>query len=350
MIEMVEKSSGAGEKTMHRRVLATAVALVALTALTPAAAEPLRIRAGWINTPASLIPVLFAKPGVAKHQGVSYVLEPIHFSSSPQQITGVATGELEIATLGFSTFSIAIQNAGLSDLRVISDETQDGVEGHYSIPYMVHKDSAINTVEDLKGKVVASNGLGSGVDISMRAVLSKHGLTDKKEFTTVEVQFPNMRAMLAERKADLIVATLPFTYDPEMEKIARPLFRQRDAFGGPAELSFWTARAGFLEKNRAVMVDLLEDTVRAVRWYIAPENRSEAIQYLAQFTKLPPGRFEGWLFTEKDYYRDPDVRPNLAALRQNIEVQRELGFIKADIDPTKYADLSILEEALKRIK
>jgi NitT/TauT family transport system substrate-binding protein len=324
-------------------------ALIALA--TAGSAEPLRVRAGWINTPASLIPVLFAKPGIAKHQGVSYILEPVHFSSSPQQITGVATGELEIATLGFSTFSIAIQNAGLGDLKVIADETQDGVEGHYSIPYMVLKESPIKTVEDLRGKVVASNGIGSGVDISMRAVLAKHGLKDKSEFTTVEVQFPNMRAVLAEHKADLIVATLPFTYDPEMVKIARPLFHQRDAFGGPAELSFWTARTGFLEKNRAVMVDLLEDTVRAIRWYIAPENRAEAIQYLAAFTKLPPDRFEGWLFDSvKDYYRDPDVRPNLAALRQNIQVQRELGFIKADIDPTKYADLSLLEEAVQRLK
>jgi sulfonate transport system substrate-binding protein len=337
---------------MHRRILAAATALVAFTALTSggARAEPLRIRAGWINTPASLIPVLFAKPGIAKHQGVSYVLEAIHFSSSPQQITGVATGELEIATLGFSTFSIAIQNAGLSDLKVIADETQDGVEGHYSIPYVVRKDSPIRTVEDLKGKVVATNGIGAGVDISMRAVLAKHGLQDKRDFTTVEVQFPNMRAMLAEHKADLVVATLPFTYDPEMERIAHPLFHQRDAFGGPAELSFWTARAGFLEKNRAAMVDLLEDTVRAVRWYIAPENRDEAIRYLSEFTKLPPERFQSWLFTAKDYYRDPDVRPNLAALRQNIQVQRELGFIKADIDPKKYADLSLLEEAVKRQK
>jgi sulfonate transport system substrate-binding protein len=340
-----------GEDTMRRRGLAAAAAVITLVLATAAgAAEPLRVRAGWINTPASLIPILFAKPGVAKHQGVSYVLEAVHFSSSPQQITGVASGELEIATLGFSTFSIAIQNAGLGDLKVIADETQDGVAGHYSIPYVVHKDSAIRTVEDLKGKVVATNGIGAGVDISMRAVLAKHGLQDKKDFTTVEVQFPNMRAMLAERKADLVVATLPFTYDPEMEKIARPLFHQRDAFGGPAELSFWTARAGFLEKNRGAMVDLLEDTVRAIRWYIAPENREEAIQYLAQFTKLPPERFTSWLFTEKDYYRDRDVRPNLAALRQNIEVQRELGFIKADIDPTKYADLSLVEEAVGRLK
>ena len=40
-----------------------------------ARAEPVKIRAGWVVAPASLIPVLFAKQGIARHQGKSYVLE-----------------------------------------------------------------------------------------------------------------------------------------------------------------------------------------------------------------------------------------------------------------------------------
>ena len=51
-------------------------------------AEPVKIRAGWVVAPASLIPVLFAKQGLARHQGKSYVLEPVYFSASPAQITG----------------------------------------------------------------------------------------------------------------------------------------------------------------------------------------------------------------------------------------------------------------------
>ena len=74
-------------------------------------AEPVKIRAGWVVAPASLIPVLFAKPGLARHQGKSYVLEPVYFSASPAQITAMSVGELEIAALGFSSFPFAVQNA-----------------------------------------------------------------------------------------------------------------------------------------------------------------------------------------------------------------------------------------------
>ena len=66
-------------------------------------------------------------------------------------------------------------------------------------------------------------------------------------------------------------------------------------------------------------------------------------------TKQPPERF-GWLFTKQDYFRDNDMKPNLDALQANVNAVKELGFVKAHIDVKKYADLSIIEEAAKRLK
>jgi hypothetical protein len=40
----------------------------------------------------------------------------------------------------------------------------------------------------------------------------------------------------------------------------------------------------------------------------------------------------------------------LKALQQNIRVQKELGFIKADVDVPKFAELSLVREAVKRLK
>jgi len=44
------------------------------------------------------------------------------------------------------------------------------------------------------------------------------------------------------------------------------------------------------------------------------------------------------------------MMPNLKALQANITLQRQLGFIKTDIDVSKYSDLSIVQEAAKRLK
>ena len=331
------------------KATALVIALTASVLAAGAGAEPVKIRAGWVTTPASLVPVLFAKQGLAKHLGKSYVFEPIYINASPRQITAIAAGELDIAALGFSSFPFAIANAGLTDLRIITDEIQDGGPDRWSTLYMVRKDSGIQTVADLKGKVVAVNGLGSGVHMALTAMLQKHGLQDKRDYIVIEAPFPTMKAVLAERKADLIVGGTPFAFDPELVAIARTLFTQREAMG-PSELSFWTARAGFLAKNRAVMIDLLEDKLRAVRWYLDPANRQEAIGLIASFMKQPPARFEGWLFAKNDFFRNPDGLVDLDALQSNVNLMRQIGVLKADLEVAKYADLSLVKEAAQRLK
>jgi sulfonate transport system substrate-binding protein len=293
--------------------------------------------------------VLFAKQGLAKHQGKSYLFEPVYFGASPPQITGLSVGELEIAALGFSSFPFAVQNAGLTDLRIIADEIQDGGKDNFSTHYMVKKESGIQTVTDLKGKVLATNGLGTGVHMAMRAMLQRSGLQDKRDYTVIEAPFPTMKAVLLDGKADMIVATTPFVFDPELQAKARVLFTQRDAMGA-SELSFWATRAGFIDKNRAAMVDLLEDSLRAVRWYLDPVNRQEAIDILSRFLKQPRARFEGWVFTKNDFYRDPDGLVNLAALQSNLDLMRQLGIINAELDPAKYASLDLVREAAQRLK
>src|SRR6266545_184486 len=307
-------------------------------------AEPLKIRLAWAVVPSELSPILFVKPGIARHVGVTYTVEPIHFAAAPFMITALATGEVDIAPFSYSTIPNAVQNAGLTDLRIIADEFQDGVEGYYTNQFMVRKDSSILNVEDLKGKIVATNGAGSPVDIALRSMLRKHGLQEPRDLTMFEVQLPNMKAVLTERKADLIMSVLPFSVDSGLLDIARTLFTQREAVG-TTQMIAWGARSGFLQKNRDAVVDFMEDVLRVTRWYTDPANHDEAVQIVAQFTKRPPALFASWLFTKRDYYRDPNGLPNLDVLQQNINALRALGLTKADLDTRNYIDLTIVQEA-----
>lgn len=324
-------------------------ALFAGVATTQAIAQqPVKIRVSWTAPVSNWASILLEKKDLAKHLGKSYTLEPVRYAGTPLMITALANGELDVANLAYSTLGIAIKNAGLEDLRVIADEFRDGVDGRYTNEYYVLKDSPIKTVADLKGKVVATNVSGSAVDVAMRAMLRKGGLENKRDYIVLETPFPTMRAMLAEKKADLIPAVLPFSLDPELKKIARPLFSQRDAIG-VTDMIIWAARKPFIDKNRAAMVDFMEDTIRIVRWYLDPQNQKEAAAIAARITKRPPEQF-GWLFTKADYYRNPDMVPDLKALQSNVNITKDLGFVKDHIDVEKYADLSVAQDALKRLK
>jgi sulfonate transport system substrate-binding protein len=330
------------------KIILAGLAALALSAGV-AAAEPVKIRVAWTVGVANWASLILEKKDLARHLGKSYLFEPVHYTGTPLMITAMATGDLEIGDLAYSTLAIAIENAGMDDLRVIGDDFQDGVGDHYSNEYFVLKDSPIKKIEDLKGQVIATNAAGSAVDIAMRAMLRQHGLEEKRDYTMVEAAFPTMGAMLAGKKAALIPGVIPFSLNPEFRSTARVLFIQKEAIG-PTQMIVFAARKAFLDKNRAAMVDMMEDMIRIVRWYLDPANHKEAVAIAARFTKQPPERFDSWLFTAKDYYRDPDMKPNLAALQANIGTQKQLGFIKSEIDVKKYADLSIIEEAARRLK
>jgi sulfonate transport system substrate-binding protein len=331
---------------------AAVIFLIVLLALSTAVAQnaPVKIRVAWVVPAANWPSILFEKPEILKHLGKSYVIEPVRFQGTTPMITALGTGDLDIADLAYSSFALAIQNARMNDLRVIADEFSDGVGEYQTTEYMVLKDSPIRKVEDLKGKVLAINAVGSGVDLALRAMLRKHGLDPAKDVTIIEAAFPNMKAILAEKKADLVACVLPFQLNPELRAMARTLFTQKEAFGGPSQMILWAARDGFLKKNRAAMVDFMEDSLRAARFFLDPANHNEAVQIASKVSKLPPQAFADWYFTKKDYYRNPNLLPNLDTLQANINLQRELGFLNMNIDVKKYADLSIAQEAAKRLE
>jgi sulfonate transport system substrate-binding protein len=291
-----------------RRSLAAALAATLFgTAMLDAApaADAVKIRLSYTVPISNSASILLEKKDLAKHLGKSYQLEVTRFAGTPLMITAMAADELDIANLAYPSLPVAIQNAGMSDLRIIADDFQDGNAGYYSNEYVVLEDGPIRKIEELKGKVVATNAVGSGADIAMRAMLRKVGLENKRDYTVIEAPFPTMRAMLLERKVDLVPAVLPFSHDPELRKIGRPLFTAADAVG-VSQFTMWTARQGFIDKNRAAMVDFMEDTLRIVRWYLDPANRNEVMDICARITKQPSERF-AWVFTGKDYYRDPNL-------------------------------------------
>ena len=194
--------------------------------------------------------------------------------------------------------------------------------------------------------VVVGSGGGS---MCAGLVLRKAGLEDKRDYTVVEAGFGAMKAMLAEKKVELIPAVTPFSFDAELRKNARTLFTQKDAMGSSA-LGVWVAHDAFLKKNRAAVLDFLADAMAATRWYLDPKNHDEAVKIATDFAKAPPALFNEWLFTNKDYYRDPNLQPNVKALQANMDLQKELGFLNTQIDIAKFVDTSYIEEAAKRLK
>ena len=171
----------------------------------------------------------------------------------------------------------------MSDLRLIGVATRDGYQDYFTRPFAVLADSPIKKVEDLKGKVIGDNSIGGAMDIGMRAMLKRHGLEDKRDFTVVEIEFPNMMAALTAKRIDMGFLTTPFSVEPMKTEQVRALFTEKDAMEGPSELTIIAGRTPYIKANRAALVDYFEDTNRAMRWILDPKNRERRVEARLRF-------------------------------------------------------------------
>ncbi len=332
-----------------KRFAAGLLSLRFAAALTGAApADPLKIRQGYGSAPGSMAPIIFDQPKLLKHYGQSYTVEFTRFGGAAPQMTAFAGGELDMANFAYANLGMAVINAHLDDARIVADGFQDGVPGYYSVQFFVTKDSPIKGVDDLKGRIIATNAIGGAADIAVRGFMRQRHLEEKTDYRLIEGGFATLVPMMFDHKADVIALVPPFNYDPRLKDGARMVFTQSELIG-QSQMNFVIAHAAFLAKNRAALTDYYEDYLRGLDWFLDPKNRSEAIDIVAQFTKVPAQQYTGWLFDKGDYYHDPNAQINLAVLKQNLQLCYELGIISQPVDPAKYLDESIVQDARKRL-
>jgi sulfonate transport system substrate-binding protein len=315
---------------------------------TAAAAEPLKIRQGYGSAPASMAPIIFEQTNLLKHYGQSYTVEFTRFGGAAPQMTAFAGGELDLANFAYANLGMAVINARIDDARIVSDGFQDGVPGYYSVQFFVNKDSPIKRVDDLKGRVIATNAIGGAADIAVRGFMRQRHLEEKTAYRLIEGGFATLVPMMFDRKADVIALVPPFNYDPRLKDGARMVFTQSDLIG-QTQMNFVVAHAAFLQKNRAALTDYYEDYLRGLDWFLDPKNRTQAIDIVAKFTKVPAGQYAGWLFDKGDYYHNPDALINVNVLKANLQLCYELGIISKPVDPANYLDESIVQDARKRL-
>ena len=312
-----------------------------------AAAAPVKIRIAHGIPPAHLTPLLFQKKELLKNYGKTYEVQLIYVANTSAQIPMLAAKEIDITWTAYSSFAAAVMNAKL-DLKLILDILSYGEPGHFTSYWSVMKESPIKSIKDVKGKRIAVPAFGTALDVAARIALKKAGLEANKDYTPVEVNFPNMFAMLSQGKVDIAAITTPFIYDPKISSKVRKVFGAEAAMGKIQALMH-AVRGDFLAKNRAAVQDMAEDYVRAWRWFLTPANREEALNIAAKFTKRPRAAYEWALTRDKDSYRDPYAQVDIKVLQGNLDVMHQMGYLKERLDISKFADPSIAAEARRRV-
>jgi len=339
------------EMIVKRIVVAAAAAAFAFGVAGSASAEPTNIRIGWNQAPGHMASMTWHDKslGYLVNSDKTYIAEPIRFQGSGHQVTALAAGQVDIAAMSPLAFVSTIRKAGLNT-RVIGDVLHTPCDGKsFAQPYYATKASGIKTFADLKGKKIAINSRGSAHDMTVAAALAKGGL-GPRDATRVEMKFAAMVPFLQEGKVDvggyLPQFVPPVENDPNLVKIFDTCTAQ-----GPVASVMLVATQEFIDANRDALIDLLADQIRAVRWFYDPANREKMLEVVADVTKAPASNFSDYVFTDKDYRRNPDLYIAPQFIQNTIDGAVEFEMLKPEesLQAVDYVDFSLIEAAKKQV-
>jgi ABC-type nitrate/sulfonate/bicarbonate transport system substrate-binding protein len=106
------------------------------------------------------------------------------------------------------------------------------------------------------------------------------------------------------------------------------------------ELILLLGKDAFLRQNATAIRGLLEDLQASTRFYLERPREARQIILDSRTVRVSPDIY----LNMKDYYRDPTLRPDAAALERVQDTMIRTGFSKKRTDIPAMLDLSYLPQ------
>jgi NitT/TauT family transport system substrate-binding protein len=264
--------------------------------------------------------------------------EPVRFSGWAELKEAFLSDHLQAAFM-LAPMAMALREQGVP-IKIIYLGHRDGTT------MMVHKDSGIQRIEDLRGKIIAVPNRFSNQRLIIFKALKERGLSIN-DVTLYELPPPDMPATLQVRGVDAIIAGEPLMAQTEMDGYGRVLFLTKDVW--PEFISCVLAvNENTIRTNRAEVQRLVDGIARSGKW----------------LDQTMDHRMQAADFAGKEYYhQDPDLlrfvlsKPPDRVKYTNLQVRRkdfeeiealgiEAGILEGTAHFDDYTDSSfVLDEA-----
>lgn len=206
-----------------------------------------------------------------------YAVEFSTFTSGPPQIEAATAGKIDFAITG-NTPPIFGAAAG-AKVKVVS--TYDG--GGFGDQILVHSDSPLQSIADLRGKSIAL-AKGSSAHGHTLVQLNRAGLTPA-DVQLVFLQPADALSAFTQRRVDVWAVWDPYTAQAEQELPVRSIARATGITNG-AGFGIASDVALADPKRNSALSDLLVRYAKAVHW--AHDNPDQWAQRYAEDVGLAP--------------------------------------------------------------
>lgn len=262
--------------------------------------------------------------------------EPVRFSGWPELKEAFLAGYTP-STFILAPMAIALREQGVP-VKIVYLGHRDGTA------MMVHRESLIFRIQDLKGKTIAIPNRFSNQHLLLYRALKERGMTIR-DVNVLEMPPPDMPAALYARAIDAFTAGEPFPGQTEMDGYGRVLYLTKDVW--PNFISCVLAVHEDMISHRQKDVQRLVDGIaRSGKWLDERmDNRMAAAEFVSRnYYNQHPRLLQFVLSKPPDRVR----YTNLELLRKEFEeieaLGLEAGILGGTVQFEDYADSSFVRD------
>lgn len=265
--------------------------------------------------------------------------EPVRFNGFPE-LKEAFLSDYMPATFILAPLAMALREQGVP-LKIVYLGHRDGTA------MMVHKDSSIFRIEDLRGKKIAIPNRYSNQHLLIFKALKDRGI-DIKEVTLVEMPPPDMPAALYSKAVDAITSGEPYMGQTELDGYGRVLYLTKDVWPNFISCVLAVNEKAIKDSPEKVQ-ELVNGIAQSGKWLDQNMgNRMYAAEKVAKFYYHQDPRLLEFVLSKPPdrvkYTRLTPLREDFAEIEQ---LAREAGILHGKIGFDDYADPRFADEASK---
>ncbi|MCR8643569.1 ABC transporter substrate-binding protein [Paenibacillus sp. N1-5-1-14] len=323
----------------------TSTAPVAATPKSAASKDPVTVKLGIFKNVTHAAGYVALENGYfQKYFGENVKIDVTSFDNGSEFSTALATGSIDLGFVGPGPSTN--QYVKSKNFKVISGSNNGGAV------LAVGKESGINSVKDLVGKVVAIPTKGSTNEISLRLLLKQEGLkvsTDKTGVQIIARAPAETLVALRQKEVDATLIPEPWGTQIEEQGVGKVLvgWDKIPPNNGNYPLTILVASDKFLAEHRDLAKAAVKANSDAIQFIKTNEEKSyELINN--QLKKLSGKGMDNKLIKAALAHLNLTTDVSRPVLEEMAKVSIDAGYIKdvkADqLDLSKFLDLSLLEE------
>lgn len=266
------------------------------------------------------------------------IFTPMRFSSWPELKESFLSGELKGAFI-LAPLAMALREQGVP-IKIVYLGHRDGTT------MMVHKDSDIHRIEDLRGKTVAVPNRYSNQRLIIFKAFQDRGL-DIAEVKLVEMPPPDMPAALSVRAVDAVISGEPFMAQTEMDGYGRVLFMTKDVW--PEFIScVLVVNEKTIKENRGEVQRLVDGIAKSGKWLDSTlDHRMQAADFTStRYYHQDPKLLRFVLSKPPDRVKYTNLNVRRKDFEEIEQVGKLAGILEGSAHFDDYADPSfVLDES-----